>query len=226
MSAKFDIKNYSAAELALLGIFALGLLLASVVVSHRNKIRLSGPIELKRSGLSASLPVGGGWQASQSWIVDQQREMSTLTGQLLVGTSMGAVVQWRFMGASGRLMPEDRLSIRVGTDEVEIVDAGQIQTDDAVMDWVQGRLQGRLEDVFLGIARVRRGWIVELEVVTPGDAELAERIFRAVAASLRYGADSLSHERAASRLRRVALLGANGIECVGPRGPQEDWRRI
>ena len=226
MGAKLDIKSYSAAELALLGIFALGLLLASVVVSYRNKIRLSGPIELKRSGLSASLPVGGGWQASQSWIVDQQREMSTLTGQLLVGTSMGAIVQWRFMGASGRLMPEDRLSIRVGTDEVEIVDAGQIQTDDAVMDWVQGRLQGRLEDIFLGVARLGQGWIVELEVVTAGDAELAGRIFHAVAASLRFGAGSVSDERAASRLRRVALLGANGIDCEDLCRPKEDWRRI
>jgi hypothetical protein len=123
-------------------------------------------------------------------------------------------------------MPEDRLSIRVGTDEVEIVDAGQIQTDDAVMDWVQGRLQGRLEDIFLGVARLGQGWIVELEVVTPGDAELAGRIFRVVAASLRFGAGSLSDERAASRLRRVALLGANGIDCEGLCRPQEDWRRI
>ena len=226
MDAKFDIKRYSPAELALLGIFALGLLLASVVVSNRNRIRLSGPIELERSGLSASLPVGGGWQGSQSWIVDQQREMSTLTGQLLVGTSMGAIVQWRFMGASGRLMPEDRLSIRAGTDEVEIVDAGQIQTDDAMMDWAHGRLIGGLEDIFLGVARLGQGWIVELEVVTVGDAELAGRIFRMVAASLRYGADSLSDERAASRLRRVALLGANGLDCEGLCRPQEDWRRI
>ncbi len=226
MGAKLDIKSYSAAELALLGIFALGLLLASVVVSHRNKIRLSGPIDLKRRGMSASLPVGGGWQASQSWIVDRQREMFTLTGQLPVGTSLGAIVQWRFMGASGRLMPEERLSIRAGTDEVEIVDAGQIQTNDAVMDWVQGRLIGGLEDIFLGIARLEQGWIVELEVVTPGDAELAGRIFRVMAASLRYGAGSLSDERAASRLRPVALLGANGLGCEGPGGPQEDWRRI
>ncbi len=220
MGAKLDIKSYSAAELALLGIFALGLLLASVVVSYRNKIRLSRPIELERSGLSASLPVGAGWQASQSWIVDQQREMSTLTGQLLVGTSMGAIVQWRFMGASGRLMPEDRLSIRVGTDEVEIVDAGTIQTDGAVMDWVQGRLIDGLEDIFLGVAHLGQGWIVELEVVTPGDAKLAGRIFRVVAASLAYSVESLSDERAASRLGPVVLLGANSIDCEGPCEPQ------
>ena len=226
MSAKFDMKKYSAAELALLGIFALGLLLASVVVSYRNKIRLSGPIEFEGSGLSVSLPAGGGWQGSQEWVVDRQRGISALTGRLLVSTEMGAIVQWRFMGASGGLMPEDRLSIRVGTDEVEIVDAGQIQTDGAVMDWVQGRLIGGLEDIFLGVARLGQGWIVELEVVTPGDAELAESIFRAVAASLAYGGGSLSDERAASRLRPVALLGANGIGCEGPRGPQEDWRRI
>ncbi len=226
MGAKLDIKSYSAAELALLGIFALGLLLASVVVSYRNKIKLSGPIELKRSGLSVSLPAGGGWQGSQEWVEDQRRGMFTLTSRLVVSTEMGAIVQWRFMGASGGLMPEDRLSIRAGTDEVEIVDAGTIQTDGAAMDWVQGRLIGGLEDIFLGVARLGQGWIVELEVVTPGDAELAERIFRVVAASLAYGGDSLSDERVASRLRPVALLGANIIDCEGLCRPQEDWRRI
>ena len=183
MGARFDIRSYSAAEMVLLGIFAVGLLLASSVVSYRNKIRLSEPIELKLSGVSVSLPVGGGWRSSQLWAYNRQEDTFALTGQLLVGSRMGVIVQWRFMAASEKLMPEDRLSIRAGTDEVEIVDAGQIQADVA-MDWVQGRLRGRLEDVFLGTARVGQGRIVELEVVTPGDEKLAGRVFRAVAASL------------------------------------------
>jgi hypothetical protein len=218
MGAKFDIKKYSAAELTLLGIFALGLVLASVVVSLRGKIRLSEPIWLEGSVLSASLPAGGGWQGSQEWIQDQRRGMFTLTGRLIVSTEMGAIVQWRFMGASGGLMPEDRLNIRAGTDEVEILDAGTIQTDGAVVDWVQGRLIDGLEDIFLGVASLGQGWIVELEVVTPGDAELAGRIFRAVAASLKYGGESLSDERAASSLRPVGLSGVNGLDCEGPCG--------
>ncbi len=221
MGARFDIRSYSAAEIVLLGIFALGLLWASAVVSYRNKIRLSEPIELKLSGVSVSLPVGGGWQGSQTWAYNRQEDMFALTGRLLVGSKMGAVVQWRFMAASGSVMPEDLLLERAGADEVEveIVDAGRIQAD-VEMDWVHGRLLGRLGDIFLGTARIGGGRVVELEVVTPGDEELAGRVFRAVAASLKFVQPDLSQRPVASRLRRVgvALFGENNIDDEGAGG--------
>ena len=104
MGARFDIRSYSTAEIVLLGIFALGLLWASAVVSYRNKIRLSEPIELKLGGVSVSLPVEGGWQGSQTWAYNRQEDMFALTGRLLVGGKVGAVVQWRFMVVSGSVM--------------------------------------------------------------------------------------------------------------------------
>lgn len=215
MGARFDIRSYSAAEIVLLGIFAVGLLWASAVVSYRNKIRLSEPIELKLSGVSVSLPVGGGWQGSQTWVYNRQEDMFALTGRLLVGSKMGAVVQWRFMVASGSVMPEDLLLERAGADEVEveIVDAGRIQAD-VEMDWVHGRLPGRLQDIFLGTARIGGGRVVELEVVTPGDEELAGRVFRAVAASLKFVQPDLSQRPVASRLLRVGvvLFGENNVD--------------
>ena len=184
MGIKFDIRKYSAAEIVLLGIFALGLLLGSLVVSHRNKIRLSEAIELKLGGLSVSLPAGGGWQGLEAWQYSQRKDMFLLMGQLNVGSRVGAVVQWRYMAASERLRPEEQLSKRAGADEVEIVDAGQIGGD-VVMEWAQAEVRGGLEDIFFGMAHLGRGRIVELEVVTPADAELAERVFRAVAGSLK-----------------------------------------
>jgi len=221
MGARFDIRSYSAAEIVLLGIFALGLVWASAVVSYRNKIRLSEPIELKLSGVSVSLPVEGGWQGSQTWAYNRQEDMFALTGRLLVGSKVGAVVQWRFMVASGSVMPEDLLLERAGADEVEveIVDAGRIQAD-VEMDWVHGRLLGRLREIFLGTARIGGGRVVELEVVTPGDEELAGRVFRAVAVSLKFVQPDLSQRPVASRLRRVgvALFGENNIDDEGAGG--------
>ncbi|MHC5061687.1 MAG: hypothetical protein ACYTFK_11465 [Planctomycetota bacterium] len=198
MGVKFDIKRYSAAELALLGIFALGLVLASILGGYRNRIRLSEPIELERSGVSVSLPVSGGWQSMASWVQDPRKEMFTLTGQLPVGASFGAVVQWRFMMSSERLMPEQRLDIRAGDEEVEIIAAGRL-SGDVEMVWAHGQLIGGVEDIFLGLASLGRGQVIELEVVTPGDADFAERIFRAVASSLRYGVESFSELRGGAR---------------------------
>jgi len=210
MGVRFDIRSYSAAEIVLLGIFALGLLVASSVVSFRNKIRLSEPIVLPLAGVSVSLPTGGGWQHWEKWKFNEGEDVNALSGHLLVGSKVGAIVQWRFMGVSDRLMPEDRLSIRAGTDEVEIVEAGQIQSDVA-MDWIQARLRGRSEEIFLGTARVGHGAIVELEVVTFGDAELAERVFRAVAASLKFVQLDLSQRPALSQLRLFGLSGDRNI---------------
>ena len=210
MGARFDIRRYSAAEMVLLGIFALGLLGASSVVRYRNRIRLSEPIELKLGGVSVSLPTGGGWQHWDQWQYNKREDVNALGGHLLVGGKVGAIVQWRYMAIFDSLMPEDRLSMRVGTDELEIVEAGQIQAEVA-MDWVQGRLRGRLEEIFLGTARVGQGAIVELEVVTPGDAELAGRVFRAVAASLKFVQPDLSQMPMVSRLGRFGLFSKNNV---------------
>jgi len=186
MGIKFDIRKYSAAEITLLVIFALGLLLASVVVRHRNKIRLSGPIELKLAGLGVSLPAGGGWQGLAEWKYDPAKDMFFLMGQLNVGTQVGAIVQWRYMAVSERLMPEEQLSkeARAREIEVEIVDAGQIGGD-VVMEWAQAKLRGGLEDIFFGIAHLGQGQIAELEVVTFADPQMGWRIFQAVARSLK-----------------------------------------
>ena len=211
MGVRFDIRSCSAAEMVLLGIFALGLLVASSVVSFRNKIRLSEPMELKLAGVSVSLPAGGGWQHWDQWKYNKTEDVNALSGHLLVGSKVGAIVQWRFMGVSDSLMPEDRLSIRAGTDEVKIVKAGQIQAD-VPMDWVQARLRGRLKDVFLGTARVGHGAVVELEVVTFDDAELAERIFRAVAVSLKLVQPDWSQRPTVSRLRRFGLFSKNDVD--------------
>ena len=202
--------------MVLLGIFALGLLGASFLVRYRNKIHLSEPIKLPLAGVSVSLPVGGGWQHWDRWQYNEREDVNALSGHLLVGSKVGAIVQWRYMAASESLKPEDILSTRVGTDEVEIVEAGRIQGDVA-MDWVQGRLLGRLGDIFFGTARAGQGTIVELEVVTFGDAEFAGRVFRAVAASLKFVQPDLSQRPMASRQRGVgiALFGENNVDDEG-----------
>ena len=211
MDVRFDIRRYSAAEMVLLGIFVLGLLGASSLVRYRNKIRLSEPIRLPLAGVSVSLPAGGGWQHWDQWQYNQSDDVNALSGHLIVGSKVGAVIQWRYLRLSESLMLEDRLSERVGTDEVEIVEAGQIQSD-VTMDWVQARLRGRLEDIFLGAARVSPETIVELEVVTFGDSDLAGRIFRAVAGSLKFVQPELSQRQIVSRLLRFGLFSKNGVD--------------
>jgi len=53
---------------------------------------------------------------------------------------------------------------------------------------------------------------VELEVVTPGDAELGRRVFRAVSVSLKFVHRDVSQGPVASRLWRVALFVENNVD--------------
>jgi hypothetical protein len=186
MGDRFNIRKYSAAEVVLLGIFALGLGLGSFIVGHRNKIRLSGSIELKLAGLGVSLPAGGGWRGLEEWKYDPSKDMFFLMGQLNVGSRVGAIVQWRYMAASEMLRPEEQLSkdARAREVEVEIVDAGQIGGD-VVMEWAQAKMSDGAEDIFFGIAHLGHGRIVELEVVTFAESELGGRVFQAIAHSLK-----------------------------------------
>jgi len=212
MSVRIDIRCYSAAEMVLLGVFALGLLVASFVVRYRNRIHLSEPIRLPLAGVSVSLPTGGGWQHWEQWRYNQREDVNALSASLIVGSKAAAIVQWRYMAVSESLMPKERLVMRAGTDEIEIVESGRLQAGMG-MEWVRARLPGRLEDIFFGTVRLDRGTIVELEVVTFGDAELAGRIFRAVAGSLKFVEPAPAQKTVLSRLRLFGLFQDSGVDC-------------
>ncbi len=51
--------------MALLGLFILALLAARFVVALKSAVLLSEPIELPRSGLSVSVPMGNGWYSEE-----------------------------------------------------------------------------------------------------------------------------------------------------------------
>jgi hypothetical protein len=188
MRARFDIRKYSAAEIALLAIFALGLLLASFVVAHHNNIRLSAPIELRPAGLSVSLPVGAGWRDTQAWRGDQQGNGFVLAAQFDVGTRTEAVVQWRYRPDTNKGTLQEQLEQKVRVGEAGIVDAGQIWAD-VLIEWVRAQPEGGSADIFLGMAQINQGYVMELEAMAPADADLAEQLFKLAAKSLKFTPD-------------------------------------
>ena len=65
MEIGLDKLKVSAGKLFLLGLFALGLAVAQLMVLAAHRIRLSEPIQLGL-GISVSVPSGQGWKAAIS----------------------------------------------------------------------------------------------------------------------------------------------------------------
>ncbi len=233
MASSFDIRKYSAAEVVLLMIFTMGLLIGYFIVAVRDRITLSEQIELDLGGVAVSLPVGRGWE-SQGWRYDLQGNHFTLTGFLRVGGPMGPVLQWRYVLAAERLSADERLAKRAVESEVEIVDRGQISCEGAPMEWAQVQNAMGTKDVFFGVADLGNGRILEIDVIAPGEAEFAERIFQKVAGSLSYshnellekgirfirsvremGVDNLAGTAGGEKMERIYLVDSNNGQTVG-----------
>ena len=210
MKAAVDIvKKYSLEEVALLVIFALGLLLALVIVIRRSRINMSDPIELPYSGLSVSVPVGRGWTRADSWVYRRGNEFLLAT-QLEVGGRSTAVVRCSYMLAAERIPARELLEKHVATLRMRIDRSGQILANDIVIEWAQLDRPRRSPDYFLGIAQLPSGKTLAIDVHAPNDQLLAGKLFRMTAKSVVFESDELL-EKGNDFVRQVKAGGFGGI---------------
>ncbi|MBN2181369.1 MAG: hypothetical protein JW715_05610 [Sedimentisphaerales bacterium] len=67
MKKSLDLKKFEADKIVLLGLFALALLTAYIIVLVKNALVFTEPIELAHTGLSIPVPHGNGWRSGQKW---------------------------------------------------------------------------------------------------------------------------------------------------------------
>ncbi len=183
------IKKYSLEEVALLVMFAIGLLVAGLIVALRGRIDMSEPLELPHSGLAVSLPVGRGWKPPAGWLYDTGNEFS-LSTHLRVGNERAAIVHCRYFLASPEVDPEQVLTGRISAANLQVVRSGQI-IDDVDVRWAQAGEPGRMADTFLGVAALPHGRILEISVRAPVDHRLAGKVFRLMVKGIVFESDEL-----------------------------------
>ena len=182
-------KKYSLEQVALLVMFAFGLLVAGLIVALRGRIGLSGPIELPHSGLAVSLPEGRGWERSAGWSYETPNEFN-LSAHLRVGNQLAAVVHCRYLLASREIDPERVLASKMAAATLQATGSGQI-INDVRIHWVQAGRAGGLADTFLGVAILPHGRVLEISVRAPTDPVLAGKVFRLIAEGIVFGSDEL-----------------------------------
>jgi hypothetical protein len=210
MKAVIDIvKKYSLEEVALLVIFALGLLLAFAIVVKRSRINMSEPIELPYSGLSVSVPVGPGWTKAESWVYRRGNKFLLAT-QLEVGGRPAAVVRCSYMMAAETISAEELLEKQIAGMRMRKVRSEQIFVNDVVIEWAQLDRPRRSADYFLGIAQLPSGKTFAIDVSATNDPLLAGKLFRMTAESVVFESNELI-EKGNDFVRRIKADGIGGI---------------
>ncbi len=206
------IRKYSLEEVALLAMFAFGLLIAGLIVVRRGRIEMSERLELPHSGLSLSLPAGPGWERSAGWSYEEASSEFSLSARLRVGNQLAGVVHCRYLLASAETDPEQVLTERLAAATLEAARWDRIDND-VTVHWVQAGRPGRVADTFLGVAALDHGRVLEIMVKAPADRSLADKVFRLIAESVVFESDEFISR------------GANFIQRFRSRGPGDIIQR-
>jgi len=200
MELKIERNKYSPAEVALLGVFAFGLILSFLLVSSRKNIPLSPPVIAPFDGLKISMPSGRGWKTHEKWIYSDPEGAFILSSVLKESYMNTAWVSWKcYMSPREMNINEiinqkitDGGSANVRNDKTEI---GELDFSVFIFTSPAG-----VEDYYFAICQLPIGRLLTLEIRTLGDSELARCAFNAAIKGFSYTADWPPPPKTASRL--------------------------
>lgn len=217
-----DKNKYSSSELALLGVFTLGLLMSFMLVSFRKRITLTEPIELPFGSVSVSIPQGNGWQGYTSWNYSQFHTNMYVLRSEFQSQNSKVIVHWQYKLATGQTDFDEavkQFGIETGTKSSA---QGKIKTGDYSLLWAFMSDSNMAEGLYYAWAKLPGGRTVDLIVSAAADPELAERVFKAVAASLSVTDDS----RQIDGIKFVRQLKNRGVANLLKRETDNSFDRM
>ncbi|MCF7956700.1 MAG: hypothetical protein K9M75_12930 [Phycisphaerae bacterium] len=194
MELKIERNKYSPAEVALLGVFAFGLMLSFLVVSSRKNIPLSPPVIAPFDGLKISMPSGRGWKTFDKWIYSNSESAFLLISRLKESYIDTASVSWKYYMSPMEMNLNEVINqkvtdggfTKVRNDKTEI--GGLDFTVLVFTSPIPNSSEG-VEDYYFAVCKLPIGRMLTLEIRTIGDAELARRAFNAAIKGFNYTAD-------------------------------------
>ena len=209
---KEALKRYSAAEVVLLGIFAVGLGLSLLLVKIRGRIELDVPAELSGSGLAAPLPKGSEWETAGGWRYESDNAF-VLLGQMRTRGRPVMNIRWRYTLCDAPVEAEAFLQRQAESARGQLELLGILP---GAVPMNYGRIyvpSESGEEFLVGIARLDFSRCLELTVGYRTDALFAENAFRTLARGVVYERSALL-ESGVERVRRFFSERAKQITAT------------
>jgi hypothetical protein len=197
--------KYIARTIALPGLLVISLLAAWLVMQSKTGIRMSGPIELDRSGLSVSMPSGNGWKCDEKWVFeDNSLNISSIFA--VSGRTERSYAQCRYLLAADEETAKERLEQEYsGTN---LVVTGQSTADSLTIDWATINTDSGVE-IILGVCKLNKGRQLEIEVLqTASEQEMAKEIFEKIVNGIQFSDNGLLQAGA----RLISTIRAEGLD--------------
>jgi hypothetical protein len=184
---KIVVDKASLCNVVLLGYFALGLGLSSLMVKSRTAIELSAPVELPGEGLSVSVPVGTGWKSLTEWTYERDNSYTLVSAYSIQGPPM-AEVRWQYRLAEKSQPAEDLLREYAGHFAGQ---AGEIQRFESSLTFCWLHLFPRTsdEDLLLAVAVPAEGRALMLQLRSYAEPLYIRELFERLAAAVQIHAD-------------------------------------
>ena len=184
MNKTYDIRKLGGDKIALLGLFALSLLTARIVVGLKSTLVLSDPIPLPGTRISVAVPTGNGWQSQEKWML--RGEVFVLNSSFSAGpgeATAGVICRYQQAVRANTLRTLFEQKAREFDGVIVTID--QIVTVSLIFDWAQIKGEESPLTVFLGTAVLSEDRQLDIEVFEiTGDAEQAEKTFKQIVESV------------------------------------------
>ena len=205
MSEAYNIRKLGGDKIALLGLFAVSLITARLVVGLRSTLILSEPIQLQLAGLSISVPTGNGWQRQEGWATDGSSFILSSRFSSAPGHETAGVI-CMYRSARGMATPTTRFEQRARKYNGLIVEVKQTMTNSLIFEWARIKGEEARVTVFLATTPLPGNRLLDIEVYEiTGDAEQAEQVFNRVIESVNLE-DGRPRTAAGHHLKRRGII--------------------
>ena len=188
MADSEKLKRFGLDKVAFLVLLVLGLIIAQFVISSRSSFKLSESISLKGTGLEVAVPDSENWKRVTADFKYENNEFR-LASMLQISGNSAITTQWRYF-----LQPIKADANQLFTEIAASID-GQIESSETdtfgqfTFNYVTINSPNII--VFCGITVLPNGRTLTLEVGQKGvGLELAEKVFKALLASVKYNPDN------------------------------------
>ncbi len=175
-------------KVAMATILVISILVARLVMHSKTSIRLSGPIELSRSGLSLSMPSGNGWKCEDKWTYENNI-FSTSSVPAAGGAANQSYVQCRYLLAAQKDTPLERANRRYM--KAENIETGATMAGEIPVDWANVMTDAGFE-IIVGVGDLPGGRQLEIEVLLTGEEQgRAQQVFDKIVKSIQFSDNGL-----------------------------------